>query len=73
MPAAVRRVRIQGEWNRRGTSNFAVEIRGRLIVNSILRESITYDGTHAVPSGTGPAQTEVTISDNISWTFTEIR
>jgi hypothetical protein len=69
LPHTVSRVRIQGVWNRRGTSNFIVLIAGRLVVNEILRSSITYDGIHLTTGGI----VEIVSSSNISWTFTEVR
>lgn len=71
LPAGITRLRIQGTWLRRDTSNFIVLIGGRLVVNEILRTSITYDGTHLVPAGNGVVQIES--SGAISWTFTEVR
>lgn len=70
MPSNFTRVRIQGEWNRTQTSNFIVRIGGRLVVNEILRDSITYDGTHLTNGG---GTTEITNSNAIRWTFTEVR
>lgn len=69
MPTYVRRVRIQGTWNRTQTSNFIVQIGGSLVVNEILRDSITYDGTHLTTGGV----VSITSSGQITWTFTEIR
>lgn len=69
VPTRVQRVRIQGTWNRQGLSNFAVRIGGRLLVNEILRETITYDGTHVTTGGVG----ETVSSTNIDWIFTEVR
>ncbi|HWI16642.1 MAG TPA: carboxypeptidase regulatory-like domain-containing protein [Vicinamibacterales bacterium] len=71
MPSYVSRVRIQGTWAQRDTSNFIVYVSGRLVVNEILRTSITYDGTHIVPSGNRVV--EITSSSAISWTFTQIQ
>jgi hypothetical protein len=69
VPTTVQRVRIQGTWTREGNSNFAVFIGGRLLVNEILRDSITYDGTHLTSGGIG----ETRSSTNIVWSFTEVR
>lgn len=69
MPTYIRRVRIQGVWNQTQTSNFIVRISGSVEVNEILRDAITYDGTHNVIGG----PVEITSSNQISWTFTEIR
>lgn len=66
----IQRVRIQGTWNRTQTSNFIVRIGGRLIVNEILRDSITYDGTHLANGG---GVTDIVDSAAISWTITEVR
>ncbi len=70
MPARVTRVRIQGEWDRTNTSNFVVYVAGRLVVNEILRDSITYNGVHAIAGG---GQTETRSSNQITWVFTEVR
>lgn len=70
MPVFIERVRIQGRWNRRDTSNFAVRLNGRLLVNEILRESLTYDGIHLASGG---GTVEITISNQIDWAFTEVR
>lgn len=68
MPTAAQmRVRIQGRWDRRDTSNFIVRIGGRLVVNEILRSTITYDGVHLTNGGV----VEITNSNNIDWTFTQ--
>lgn len=69
MPTYVSRVRIQGRWNGQGLSNFVVFINGRLIVNEILRQTITFDGTFATTGGV----TEIVDSTSIAWTFTEVR
>jgi hypothetical protein len=69
MPGYVQRVRIQGTWNRTGNSNFIVRVGGSLVLNEILRDSITYDGIHLVSGGV----VEITSSSNIAWAFTEIR
>ena len=69
MPTTVTRVRIQGTWNRTQTSNFIVHIGGRSVVNEILRDSITYDGTHLTTGGV----VEIVNSGAIAWTFTEVR
>lgn len=71
LPGNFTRVRIQGTWSRRDTSNFIVNISGRLVVNEILRTSITYDGIHLVPAGNRVVVIES--SAQISWTFTEVR
>lgn len=68
MPTYVSRVRIQGRWNGTSNSNFIVFVGGRLIVNEILRQSITYDGTHAVVGGV----TQVTDSVAIAWSINEV-
>ena len=70
MPRYFDRVRIRGEWNFRGTSNFAVRISGRLVVNAILRNNPIYEGIHLTNGG---GVTEVIISDNVRWVFTEER
>jgi hypothetical protein len=70
MPTRVDRVRIQAVWNQTNTSNFIVTIGGVLTVNAVLRDSITYDGTHLTNGGV----VAITNSQNISsWTFTEVR
>jgi hypothetical protein len=46
-----------------------VRVGGSLVVNEILREAITYDGTHVVSGDT----IAITSSTNIAWTFTEVR
>jgi hypothetical protein len=69
MPVWVRRVRIQGTWNRTGNSNFIVRVGGSLVLNEILRDSITYDGIHLVSGGV----VEIVSSNNIAWAFTEVR
>lgn len=69
MPTYIRRVRIQGVWNRTQTSNFIVRIAGSLVVNEILRNSITYDGVHLTNGGV----VSITNSGQIAWTFTEVR
>lgn len=68
MPTSVSRVRIQGTWTQQDTSNFIVYVRGRLVVNEVLRTSITYDGTHLV---TGGGLVEIVSSNQIRWTFTQ--
>ena len=70
LPAYITRLRIQGEWNRTQTSNFIVRIAGRVVVNEILRDAITYDGTHQIAGG---GTVEIVSSGQIAWTFTEIR
>jgi hypothetical protein len=70
MPTTVARVRIQGRWLNRDNSNFIVRIGGRLIVNEILRTSITYDAIHLTGGG---GVTETINSVAIQWTFTEVR
>lgn len=70
MPASVARVRIQGRWLNRDTSNFVVRIGGRLIVNEILRTVLTYDAIHLTGGG---GVTEIVSSGAIAWTFTEVR
>lgn len=69
MPTYIRRVRIQGTWDRTSNSNFIVWVGGNLIVNEILRQSITYDGTHAVTGG----EVRIEDSNQITWTITELR
>ena len=49
-------------------ANFIVHIGGRSVVNEILRDSITYDGTHLTTGGVVEYK-----SGSISWTFTEVR
>jgi hypothetical protein len=71
LPASVSRLRIQGTWNQRDTSNFVVQISGRLVVNEILRTTITYDGIHLVPAGNRVV--EITNSSAISWTLTQVQ
>lgn len=70
LPSYVSRVRIQGTWNRTSTSNFIVRIAGRLTVNEVLRDSITYDGTHLVTNG---GVVTIESSAQISWTFTQVQ
>jgi hypothetical protein len=70
MPTSVARVRIQGRWLNRDNSNFIVTIGGRLIVNEILRTTITYDAIHLTGGG---GVTAITNSSAIAWTFTEVR
>jgi hypothetical protein len=70
LPSYVSRLRIQGRWDQRDTSNFIVRMGGRSIVNEILRSTITYDGTHIV---TGGAVVEIVSSNNIDWQFTQVR
>jgi hypothetical protein len=69
MPPGVTRLLIRGRWTGRDTSNFIVSVGGRLVVNEILRTSITYEGVHAV-SGT---VVEITNSSAIEWSFQEIQ
>lgn len=69
MPTYIRRVRIQGTWNRTSTSNFIVRIGGSTVLNEILRDSITYDGIHLTTGGV----VEITLSGQIAWAFTEVR
>jgi hypothetical protein len=68
MPPGVTRLLIRGRWNGSGTSNFIVSVGGRTAVNEILRQTITYEGIHAV-SGT---TVEITQSSAITWSFEEI-
>lgn len=68
MPVYISRVRITGRWNGNGTSNFIVYVGGRLVVNEVLRTG-SYDGIHTTTGGT----TETVSSNNITWTFTEVR
>lgn len=70
MPSYFTRVRIQGRWLQRDTSNFIVHIGGHFVVNEILRTTITYDGIHLTEGG---GVTEIVDSAAIAWTFTEIR
>jgi hypothetical protein len=70
MPSYFNRVRIRGTWNRISNSNFIVSIGGRLVVNEILRQSITYDGVHLTNGG---GQVVIESSSGISWSFTEER
>lgn len=70
MPTGIARVHIRGEWNQRDTSNFVVRIGGRLVVNEVLRQSIVYEGTHLTQ---GATVVEVSLSNQIAWTFTEVR
>ena len=69
MPTYLTRVRINGTWNRTQTSNFIVYIGGKLTVNEILRDSITYQGIHVTTGGV----VEIVNSNQIAWTFTEDR
>ncbi len=69
MPTYIRRVHIRGVWNGRDTSNFIVRIAGRVVVNEILRSSITYEGVHLTTGGV----VEIVSSNSIAWTFTEVR
>ena len=68
MPATVMRVRIHGTWDRTSNSNFIVRVAGRLVLNEILRETITYDGVHLLPGG---GVTEIISSSAISWVFSQ--
>jgi len=70
IPTHVTRIRIQGTWNRTSTSNFIVHIAGRSVINEILRDAITYDGTHLIAAG---GVCEIVSSAQIAWTFTEVR
>jgi hypothetical protein len=70
MPSYVNRVFVQGVWDRTSTSNFIVRRNGSSFINEILRDSITYEGTHLV---TGGGVIEIVSSAQISWTFTEVR
>jgi hypothetical protein len=70
LPRPIPRLRIQGRWNGQGNSNFIVLINGRLIVNEILRGTITYEGIHLTNGGT---VVQIQDSNFISWTFTEVR
>jgi hypothetical protein len=63
-------VQIYGEWTTAGTSNFIVRIGGRLVVNEILRETRFYTGIHLTNGG---GVVEITNSNFIRWTFTEVR
>jgi hypothetical protein len=67
LPSYVSRLRIRGVWQRRDNSNFIVYISDRLVVNEILRTSITYDGIHQVPAGNRIVRIES--SGAIQWTF----
>lgn len=70
MPTYVRRVRIFGRWNNKGTSNFIVRIGADFVVNAILRNGNPYEGTHVTTGGV----TEIRSSENITeWSFTEVR
>ena len=69
MPTYISRVEIRGTWNETSTSNFIVRVGGQLVVNVVLRDSITYQGIHLVSGGV----TEITNSANVAWTFTEVR
>ncbi len=70
MPTSVTSVRIVGVWDGTNTSNFAVRIGGRLVVNEILRSmpNRTYDTVMATSGGS----VEVIISEYIDWTFTAV-
>ena len=74
MPSHVKRVRVRGTWSGRGTSNFTVRVNGRSIVNEILREmpGRTFEGTYLLTPG-GGVGTEIRISSEITWSFTEVR
>jgi hypothetical protein len=74
LPAYVTRLRIQASTNT-SCQNFAVKVKGSLLVNIILgtctvADARTIDNTYAI-SGGGTVQTE--ISTGINWTFTEAR
>lgn len=69
LPARQMRIRVYARWSGRGTSNFALYVGGRLIVNTILRNQNPYEGTHLVFGGT--SRTE--IADNVEeWRIEEI-
>lgn len=67
MPRSVSRVRIRGRWLQRDTSNFIVYISDRLVLNEILRQSLTYEGVHQVPAGSYVVRIEN--SSQIVWEF----
>ncbi len=74
MPSTVGRVRIQASTPSR-CQNFAVDIKGRLVVNVILgtcsvADTLSHDGTYLTPGG---GVVEITISSGVNWTFTEVR
>jgi len=70
MPSYVSRVRITGRYDS-SSSNFVVRVGGRLVVNELLGRSwssTTYNGLHLV---TGGGVTEITLSRDVVWTFTQ--
>lgn len=72
MPRSVARVHVVGVWSGRSTSNFIVWIGGRLVINEILRGTAnnTYDGIHLTNGG---GVTQIENSNDITWSFEEIR
>lgn len=71
MPTYINRVHIHGHWNGNNTSNFAVQIAGRLVVNVTLRDmpNHDFDGTYVTSGGV----VQITISSQIAWSFAEVR
>jgi hypothetical protein len=71
MPTYVSRVHVVGVYTGDG-SNFVIRVGGRLLVNEIIgrrHESTRYEGVHLTSGGT----VEVTISNGVQWTLTEVR
>lgn len=69
MPTYVSRVRITGRYESNST-NFVVRVGGRLVVNELLGRAwgaTTYNGLHLVSGGV----TEITLSRDVAWTFTQ--
>lgn len=72
MPTYVTRVHIVGRLLSGSSSNFIVNIAGRLVVNDLLGNSfgtLVSDGTYVTTGGT----VVITNSTNVGWTFTEVR
>jgi hypothetical protein len=71
IPSSVARVRITGDYTKRG-SNFIVWIDHDLVVNEIIGtawESTHFEGTYLTGGGT----VQIEKSSGVRWTFTEVR
>jgi len=72
MPTAVSRVKITADYQGR-SSNFIVEIGGRLVVNELIGDAWPngrhFEGTYVTSGGV----VAITHSSGVAWTFTEVR